>query len=67
MPVCFDTHSDATFLKMSDVTVATELTVRSKHFLWFIVVYGVLIGNLTKLTRSAQLYEENDTHKMLHF
>ena len=51
-------------LKRADVTEASELTVWSKHFLRFIVLYGVLTCNLTM---SAQLFEENDWHKMLHF
>ena len=73
MLVCFDTRSDAQinakhgYLKMADVTVASELTVWSKRLLWFIVLYGVLIWNSTKLTKSAQLYEKKQNDQNVAF
>ena len=55
------------FFIRADVTVASELTVWSKRILWFMVLYGVLIWNLTTLTMSALLFEESDWRIMLHF
>ena len=57
-------HRDVIKTFWSDV--ASELTVWSKR-LWFNVLYGVLIWNLTKLTTSTQLYEENDRYKCCVF